>query len=281
MIKPNILFIQVDQLTALALKAYGNTFCKAPNLDRLAERGVVFESAYCNFPLCAPSRFSMASGQLCSRIGAFDNAAEFPASIPTYAHYLRRLGYRTALSGKMHFIGPDQHHGFERRLTPDLYPADFSWVPNWGDEGERDRALVEMNGVPCGSRVMRISLAIPRKGVDGVGGGGVGSNTGVGSNGVGGSPAPEPENSTVFVGGLDPTLTEPDLRTHFEAFGELVYVKIPAGKGCGFVQFTRRADAEASIQALNGTTIKGRAVRVDFDRPRKGGPPPRSRPPRG
>ena len=80
----------------------------------------------------------MASGQLCSSIGAYDNAAEFPAEIPTYAHYLRELGYHTLLSGKMHFIGPDQFHGFERRLTSDLYPADFSWVPNWGDEGERD-----------------------------------------------------------------------------------------------------------------------------------------------
>ena len=141
----------------------------------------------------------------------------------------------------------------------------FGFV-RFGDEGERDRALVEMNGVPCGSRVMRISLAIPRKGVDGVGGGGVGSNTGVGSNGVGGSPAPEPENSTVFVGGLDPTLTEPDLRTHFEAFGELVYVKIPAGKGCGFVQFTQRANAEASIQALNGTMMGASRVRLSWVR---------------
>ena len=80
----------------------------------------------------------MAAGRLCSGIGAYDNAAELPASTPTYAHYLRAAGYQTALSGKMHFIGPDQYHGFERRLTPDLYPADFSWVPNWGDEGERD-----------------------------------------------------------------------------------------------------------------------------------------------
>lgn len=80
----------------------------------------------------------MATGHLCSDIGAYDNAAELPASIPTYAHYLRSSGYQTALSGKMHFIGPDQHHGFEKRLTPDLYPADFSWVPNWGNEGERD-----------------------------------------------------------------------------------------------------------------------------------------------
>ncbi|MBX2836504.1 MAG: choline-sulfatase [Gammaproteobacteria bacterium] len=134
----NIVFVQVDQLTASSLRSYGNTFCHAPHLDRLADSGSVFETAYCNFPLCAPSRFSMASGKLCSAIGAYDNAAEMPASIPTYAHYLRAAGYQTALSGKMHFIGPDQYHGFEKRLTADLYPADFSWVPNWGDEGERD-----------------------------------------------------------------------------------------------------------------------------------------------
>ena len=135
---PNILFIQVDQLTALSLRAYGNKICHSPNIDKLADHGVVFENAYCNFALCSPSRFSMATGQLCSTIGAYDNAAEMPATIPTYAHYLTQLGYQTALSGKMHFIGPDQHHGFEERLTPDLYPADFSWAPNWGDEGKRD-----------------------------------------------------------------------------------------------------------------------------------------------
>jgi choline-sulfatase len=138
MTKPNILFIQVDQLTAASLKSYGNTFCHAPNLDRIAGDGIVFEDAYCNFPLCSPSRASMATGQLCSTIGAYDNAAEFPASTPTYAHYLRAAGYQTSLSGKMHFIGPDQHHGFEQRLTPDLYPADFAWAPDWDNEGERD-----------------------------------------------------------------------------------------------------------------------------------------------
>ena len=136
--KPNIVFVQVDQLTAESLRTYGGGVCHAPNLDRLASTGTVFDTAYCNFPLCAPSRFSMAAGKLCSAIGAYDNAAEMPASIPTYAHYLRAAGYQTALSGKIHFIGPDQYHGFESRLTPDLYPADFSWVPNWGDEGERD-----------------------------------------------------------------------------------------------------------------------------------------------
>ena len=104
---PNIVFIQVDQLTADCLQAYGGNVCHAPSLGRLASAGTVFDTAYCNFPLCAPSRFSMAAGKLCSAIGAYDNAAEMPASIPTYAHYLRAAGYQTALSGKMHFIGPD------------------------------------------------------------------------------------------------------------------------------------------------------------------------------
>ena len=68
------------------------------------------------------------SGQLISRIAAYDNASEFHASTPTFAHYLKTLGYRTCLSGKMHFVGPDQKHGFQDRVTTDIYPADF-WTP--------------------------------------------------------------------------------------------------------------------------------------------------------
>src|SRR3954451_12392677 len=134
---PNILMIMADQLSALALRAYGHPVARTPHLDRLAAQGVVFENAYCNFPLCAPSRASLMSGQLASRIGVYDNAAEFPASVPTLAHGLRALGYATCLSGKMHFVGPDQLHGFEERLTTDIYPADFGWTPNWDAPEER------------------------------------------------------------------------------------------------------------------------------------------------
>ncbi len=126
---PNIVLFMVDQLTAFALKAYGGRVCKTPHLDALADRGVVFEDAYCNYPLCAPARFSMMSGRLPSRIGAFDNGAELAASTPTFAHYLRAQGYYTCISGKMHFMGPDQYHGFEERLTTEIYPSDFSWTP--------------------------------------------------------------------------------------------------------------------------------------------------------
>lgn len=129
--QPNILVLMADQLTSNALPAYGNRVAKTPHIDALAAAGVVFESFYCNSPLCAPSRFSFMAGQLPAKIGAFDNAAEFPAAVPTFAHYLRHAGYQTALSGKMHFCGPDQLHGFEERLTTDIYPADFGWTPDW------------------------------------------------------------------------------------------------------------------------------------------------------
>jgi choline-sulfatase len=129
--QPNFLILMADQLTARALPAYGNRVAKTPHIDALAAAGVVFESFYCNSPLCAPSRFSFLSGRQVSAIGAYDNAAEFPAQVPTFAHYLRRAGYQTILSGKMHFCGADQLHGFEERLTTDIYPADFGWTPDW------------------------------------------------------------------------------------------------------------------------------------------------------
>ena len=129
--RPNILFVMADQLAPQILPAYGHPQVRTPHLDRLAEGGVVFENAYCNFPLCAPARSSMLSGRLPSRIGAFDNAVEFPSSVPTVHHYLRAAGYRTCLAGKMHFVGPDQLHGYEERVTTDIYPADFLWSPDW------------------------------------------------------------------------------------------------------------------------------------------------------
>ncbi len=135
--KPNIVVIMADQLAPQFTGAYGHPAAKTPHMDALAARGMRFDAAYCNSPLCAPSRAAFMSGQLISRIGAFDNASEFPASVPTFAHYLKGLGYRTCLSGKMHFVGPDQKHGFEDRVTTDIYPSDFAWTPNWNANEER------------------------------------------------------------------------------------------------------------------------------------------------
>lgn len=134
---PNIVLIMADQLAPQFTGAYGHPLVQTPHMSALASDGMRFDAAYCNAPLCAPSRFSFMSGQLVTRIAAYDNASEFPASIPTFAHYLRQMGYRTCLSGKMHFVGPDQLHGFEERLTTDIYPADFAWTPDWELPDER------------------------------------------------------------------------------------------------------------------------------------------------
>ena len=135
--RPHILLVVVDQLSALFLRAYGHTVTKTPVVDRLAEHGVLFENAYCPSPLCAPARAALMTGSLPSRTGVYDNAAELPSAIPTFAHMLRLDGYRTCLSGKMHFVGADQLHGFEERLTTDVYPGDFGWTPDWSRPEER------------------------------------------------------------------------------------------------------------------------------------------------
>ena len=151
--KPNILILMADQVAAGALAAYGNKVARTPHIDRLAEYGVVFERAYCNSPLCAPSRAVMMSGLLPSASRVFDNAAPFGSDIPTWAHYLRRAGYRTVLAGKMHFCGADQLHGFEERLTTDIYPADFDWTPDWENPAARPDWYHNMESVteagPC------------------------------------------------------------------------------------------------------------------------------------
>ena len=131
MTAPNILLIQADQLAANALSSYGNATVKDPNIARLAEQGVVFENCYCNLPMCGPSRASMHAGRLPFAINMFDNASEFHADIPTFAHYLRALDYRVELSGKMHFVGPDQLHGYGKRHTTEIYPANFAWTVDW------------------------------------------------------------------------------------------------------------------------------------------------------
>ncbi|MGE0314987.1 MAG: choline-sulfatase [Lautropia sp.] len=128
---PNIVLLMADQLAAPALPMYGHSIVRTPALSRLAAQGAVFDNAYCNFPICAPSRYSMLTGRLAHSIDAFDNASELPSSLPTMAHYLAAAGYRSILAGKMHFVGPDQLHGYHERLTTDIYPSEFLWVPDW------------------------------------------------------------------------------------------------------------------------------------------------------
>ena len=155
--KPNILIVMVDQLKGTLFPDGPADFLHAPNLKALAARSARFANNYTASPLCAPGRAAFMSGQLPSRTRVYDNAAEFPSAIPTYAHHLRTAGYHTVLSGKMHFVGPDQLHGLEERLTTDIYPADFGWTPDYRKPGERIDWWYHNLGSVTGAGVAEIS----------------------------------------------------------------------------------------------------------------------------
>ena len=157
MSQPNILIVMVDQLNGTFFPDGPADWLHAPHLKALAARSVRFANAYTASPLCAPGRGGFMSSMLPSETGIYDNAAEFRADIPTFAHHLRGAGYNTTLSGKMHFVGPDQLHGFEERLTTDIYPADFGWTPDYRKPGERIDWWYHNMGSVTGAGVAEIS----------------------------------------------------------------------------------------------------------------------------
>ncbi|MFI9531238.1 choline-sulfatase [Micromonospora rosaria] len=160
--RPNILLLMADQLSAFGTGPYGNTDVLTPNLDDLAARGTVLSHAYCNAPLCVPSRAALMTGRLPSDVPSNDNAEEFPTSVPTFAHTLRRAGYRTILAGKMHFVGPDQLHGFEERLTTDIFPPDLTWTRPWEEQGDPPRLSgAQQNGGREYLDILRSSGTLP------------------------------------------------------------------------------------------------------------------------
>ncbi len=91
---------------------YGNRLARTPNLDSLAEQGIVFEDAYCNSPLCVPSRSSFTAGKYIHRLSVWNNSCELPhADIPSLPRILNAVGYESFLCGKMHYAH-DRRYGF-------------------------------------------------------------------------------------------------------------------------------------------------------------------------
>nr|KAJ8484274.1 hypothetical protein OPV22_016759 [Ensete ventricosum] len=133
----------------------------------------------------------------------------------------------------------------------------------FGDPNEQTRAMTEMNGIYCSTRPMRIGPAADKKSL--------GTQQQYPSNASyqttqGAESEIDPNNTTIFVGGLDPNVTDDHLRQVFSPYGEIVYIKIPVGKRCGFVQFANRANAEEALQMLNGTLLGGQNVRLSWGR---------------
>ncbi|XP_021594346.1 polyadenylate-binding protein RBP45C isoform X1 [Manihot esculenta] len=138
-------------------------------------------------------------------------------------------------------------------------PKGYGFV-RFGDENEQRRAMVEMNGQYCSSRPMRIGSAATKKpAVQQF------QNASI-QNTQGNQGENDPNNTTIFVGALDPSVSDDHLRQVFSKYGELVHVKIPAGKRCGFVQFANRACAEQALLMLNGTQLGGQSIRLSWGR---------------
>lgn len=100
--------------------SFENPIIATPNLERIAKEGRRYPHAYCNAPLCVPSRMSFLAGGYPSELSIFNNDTTLPVDMPTLAHTLGAAGYRTVLIGRMHFKGEEQHHGFDERYVGDI-----------------------------------------------------------------------------------------------------------------------------------------------------------------
>ncbi|KAI7824967.1 hypothetical protein BX661DRAFT_194233 [Kickxella alabastrina] len=190
-----------------------------------------------------------------------------------------------------------------------LLPRGYGFV-RFGDEADQQRALVEMMGQMMGSRAIRVSTATPKRTptmpallqqqqqymTDSAAAAGsasaiadtrdmtrspASSEASIDSNALY-NPATDPFNTTVFVGGLVNPVSEEELHAFFSQYGEVNYCKIPPNRGCGFVTFAKRPNAETAMRALNGHMLGGSRVRLSWEprspQPQEPAPPSSSSP---
>ncbi|KAJ2545252.1 hypothetical protein EV175_005824, partial [Coemansia sp. RSA 1933] len=165
-----------------------------------------------------------------------------------------------------------------------MLPRGYGFV-RFGDEADQQRALAEMQGHHIGARAIRVSTATPKRSSSiissayhnshgqqhGASSGREAAGSPTSSVSTADSndtynPATDPFNTTVFVGGLTHPVGEDELYAFFTVYGEVTYCKIPLNRGCGFVTFAKRANAEAAIRALNGHMLGGSRVRLSWGR---------------
>lgn len=136
--RPNILFLLSDQHSPHFLGSAGHPVVATPHLDQLARDGVVFSQAYCQSPLCAPSRASLLTGRYCRDISINDNQHILESNGFTFPRVLGSAGYRTCVIGKTHYNG-EQFQGYQERPYGDLFgqahQPDPRRLPERGDAG--------------------------------------------------------------------------------------------------------------------------------------------------
>jgi choline-sulfatase len=118
-LKPNnLLFIMSDEHSRRVLGCYGHPMVRTPHLDALACRGVRFTDAYCNSPICVPSRASFQTGRYPHQIRFWDNGMPYDGSVPSWGHRLKQNGQCVTAIGKLHFRSTDDDNGFTEEIMP-------------------------------------------------------------------------------------------------------------------------------------------------------------------
>ncbi|MFA6891274.1 MAG: sulfatase-like hydrolase/transferase [Sphaerochaetaceae bacterium] len=121
--RKHIIYLLSDQHNPMVMGTAGDPVVRTPNLDALYRKGTGFDACYCAAPLCVPSRSAILSGELPTRTGVFNNMQALPTCNATFPASMTNAGYETVLCGRMHFLGWDQWHGYERRLVGDITPC--------------------------------------------------------------------------------------------------------------------------------------------------------------
>ena len=155
--RPNVLFLMDDEHRPDVLGFAGDDVVRTPNLDRLAESGVVFENAYTPSPRCMPTRQCMMSGLLPRTCGCETFGDDLPPQSMTFSRRLAQYGYQTVAAGKLHHTGEDKAQGWTNLIGMDggcnveVVDEDYRWeddrVTKWTDRKEVQRAGVGKPGV--------------------------------------------------------------------------------------------------------------------------------------
>ena len=114
----NLLILLSDEHNKRMLGAVGHSHVRTPNLDKLASEGVLFENAYCNSPICVPSRAILATGRYNAEIGYWDNADPYDGKIPSWGHRAVEGDCDAVSIGKLHFLDDQAPTGFSEQINP-------------------------------------------------------------------------------------------------------------------------------------------------------------------
>src|SRR3954470_6215035 len=159
--RPNVLFIYSDDLN-MNVDCYGETPVKTPNIDRLAARGVRFERAYCQYPLCNPSRASAMTGLRPDTLGVYDLQTNFRLGHPkitTLPQLFKNNGYFSARVGKIYHYGVPRQIGSGGMDDPDSW--DLAINPRGRDKDEENKIhlLTRGTGTTLGFSMSWLDMA--------------------------------------------------------------------------------------------------------------------------